>query len=201
MIKAEKQATWEKKSTEYGPELKLFQVRYDWLINPRNKKLLKRLILESENWVNIVARTAKNKIVTVKQYRFGVEKFTLEIPGGLIDENESSKEAAIRELKEETGYTSKNWQFLGVVQPNPAFQNNLCYHWYAENAQKTDEPDLDDGEDIVVANLSLSEIKDAIQQGDFLHVLALSALSRVFDLRSMIDLDNIERKCGIVNLG
>jgi 8-oxo-dGTP pyrophosphatase MutT (NUDIX family) len=178
---------WRVLRTEQGPDLGVFQVRYNWVKNPRNAKELKVSVVESEDWVNVVAITPDRKTVMVHQYRFGVGKIIMEIPGGLIDAGESSKEAAIRELEEETGYTSTDWKYLGAVEPIPAIRNNLCHHWLAENARKTEEPTLDEGEDIAVSTLSLSEIRTAIRERQLRDSMSLSALSRVFDLWNNLD--------------
>ncbi len=175
---------WQCLESEYGEDLKIFKVRYDLMENPRNNQKTKRIVLESVDWVNIVAITADNKILVVRQFRSGVGKNTTEIPGGMVDTGEESKEAAIRELEEETGYTSQNWEYLGAVEPNPAFHDNLCHHWLAKNVKKTKELNLDDGEDIEVAELTIDEIHSEINRGKLQHSLALSGLSRVFDLWS-----------------
>ena len=99
---------WRLMRYEDGLDLHLFKVRNEWYRNPRNNRELKRLILETPGWVNIVALTPDKKIVTVNQYRFGIKEVICEIPGGLIDIGETSREAAIRELKEETGYTTRS---------------------------------------------------------------------------------------------
>ena len=113
---------WQKHKSELGPTLPFFQVRYDWMENPRNQQVLKRIILETGDWVNIVAVTPEKKVVVVRQFRFGTEKISTEIPGGLIDPGEEAKTAAMRELQEETGYTSSKWTYLGPVEANPAPQ-------------------------------------------------------------------------------
>lgn len=173
---------WTVSRSEQSADLRLFRVRYDWYKNPRNNKELKRLVLETVDWVNIVAITAEKKIVVVHQYRFGSGKISTEIPGGVLEAQESSQQAAMRELQEETGYTSSAWYYLGAVEPNPAFHTNLCHHWLAENVLKTNTPMLDEGEDITVETLDFEEIRAAIKSGQIKHALALSALSRINEL-------------------
>ena len=91
---------WRKARSEAGPDLLLFNARYDFMENPRNNKVMKRIVRETRDWVNVVAITPEEKIVLVKQFRFGSGNITVEIPAGLIDENESSYDAAVRELKD-----------------------------------------------------------------------------------------------------
>ena len=179
---------WRKVKSEAGPELLLFNARYDFMENPRNHKIMKRIVLETRDWVNVVAITPEKNIVLVKQYRFGAGKITIEIPAGLIDQNESSQDSAIRELREETGYTTNNWQYLGYVEPNPAYLNNRCHHWLAIDVVKTTDTDLDDGEDIAVELYTYDELTDAIHMGEVNHVLALSALSRIHPFWAKVNL-------------
>ncbi|MFH1995011.1 MAG: NUDIX hydrolase, partial [Nitrospinota bacterium] len=76
---------WERVRSEGGPDIPLFSVQYHWMKNPRNGELLKRLVLETNDWVNIVPLTADGNIIVIRQYRFGVERIITEIPGGLVD--------------------------------------------------------------------------------------------------------------------
>ena len=181
-----KQTAWEHIRSTFGPDLRLFRVRFDWLKNPRNLHTVKATILESLDWVNVVALTPQENVVVVHQYRFGNREMTTEIPAGIIEPGETSKEAAVRELREETGYTSQEWTYLGYVEPNPAFLNNRCHHWLALRAEQTSPQVLDEGENLLVSEMSLDEIGREVQAGRFRHSLALTALSHVFDLRPML---------------
>lgn len=162
----------------------LFRPRYDTLVNPRTDEVMQRLVLETPDWVNVVALTPARRLVCVLQYRFGTGKITLEIPGGALDRGEDHGEAARRELREETGYTATRWTYLGCVEPNPAFQDNLCHHWLAEDAVRTHELSLDSGEDIAVVELPLDEVRQRIARGEIRHSLVITALARVLDLRA-----------------
>lgn len=174
---------WERVSSEPGPDLIVFRSRFDRMTHPVSGKELDRLVLESTDWVNVVALTEEGRIVVVRQYRFGTEVVTTEVPGGLIDPGESHEESAKRELLEETGYASDHWSYLGNVDPNPAVQTNRMHHWLAKGCRLVAEQELDPGEDIEVATLSEEEMRAAVASGEIRHALVLTALHRVFDLR------------------
>lgn len=175
--------TWELLGSRYEEAgLMLFDKRIDTLKNPRNQKRFDRLVLESVDWVNVVALDVESRSVMIRQFRFGVGYVTLETPGGMVDEGEDSRAAAIRELKEETGYKSDQWSYLGCVEPNPAFHNHLCHHWLAENAYLEEEQSLGEGEMISIELMDKEQVRAAVMSGELKHALALSALSRVFEI-------------------
>ena len=174
---------WHKLDTRYEDAgLMLFEKRIDTMRNPRNNKTFERIILESVDWVNVVALDNQGRSLMIRQFRFGVGYTTLETPGGMVDPGEDSKTAAARELLEETGYVSSNWTYLGAVEPNPAYHNNLCHHWLAEDVYAANEQDLGDGESIALEFMTQLEVRERVQSGELKHALALSALSRVFPI-------------------
>lgn len=175
---------WECIGSEYRQHMILFRPRYDTVIHPRTGERFQRLVLETPGWVNVVALTPERQLVAVRQFRFGTREVTLEIPGGMVDRGEDHRAAAERELCEETGYTAPRWTYLGCVEPNPAFQDNLCHHWLAEDATRTAAQELDSGEDIGIATLDLEEVRELVRRGAIRHSLVLTALARVIDMRS-----------------
>lgn len=173
---------WEKLASEAGPELPLFRVRFDTMRHPTSSEEFQRLVLETSDWVTVVAVTKDSKIVMVEQYRFGIGGLTTEPVAGMVDSGEDSLDAAKRELLEETGFGEGRWRYLGNVQANPAIHDNLCHHWLVEDVVPVQAPAPDAGEAIRVHLMTLEEIKEAIDAGKLKHPLGLSALSRVFPL-------------------
>ena len=161
----------------------LFQVRFDQVVNPRNSVERRAVVLESPDWCSVVAVTPDERLVLVRQYRFGTREVTLEIPGGSVMDGEDHRRAAQRELLEETGYTSSDWVHLGSHEPNPAVHNNLVHHWLARGCAQTHDPGPSLGEDIRIETMPLAEVKRAVLDGKIRSALVVAALSRVIDLR------------------
>lgn len=173
---------WELTRKGEAIDLKLFQARFDWYLNKRTGKEEKMVFVDADDAVCVVALDKTGKVILVRQFRFGVEKDTLEAPGGLVDEGETPLDAAKRELEEETGYTGGEWTFLQTVQSNPVFMNNQIHQFLAVGVEKTKNLKLDNGENIEVELHEPEYLKTAYEKGLVRHPHTLTALLRVFDL-------------------
>ncbi len=177
---------WKLLRQEPGPDLRVFRSRFEWRLNPRNNHELKCLVLESRDWVNVVALTPEKEVVLVKQFRFGRGEVTIEIPGGVVDSGEEHGAAARRELTEETGFSGGKWTYLGASEPNPAILNNLCHHWLAEDVVRNHPIQLDEGEDIEVFTTGRDDLAGMIGTGKLRHSLVLVALHRALNLDGLV---------------
>lgn len=167
---------WQTVETRKSSDLKIFRV--NWL-KRQNKEIGKTgdfVVLDSPRWVNIIPITKNNDVVLVRQYRHGIDEITLEVPGGLVDNNEEPIDAAERECLEETGYKSSGRAILiGENHPNPAFLNNTCYSYVWFDCQLTAKQKLDGNEDIDILLVPLKEIPQMILNKEIKHSLVLTA--------------------------
>lgn len=174
---------WRKLDSKPGPDYHIFKVRLDTMESPRTGEALERVVLETPDWVNVIALTPERRVIMVRQFRFGLAAVTTEIPGGLVDPGEDHGETARRELLEETGYAAERWTYLGRIQPNPAIQDNQHHLWLAYGCALVGAQQPDAGEDIAVFTMSLDEVRDGIHSGAIGHSLVVAAFCRVLDLR------------------
>ncbi len=142
-------------------------------------------------WCQIIPVTRDKKVILVRQYRHGIGDVTLEFPGGAVSSHEKAgaQKAAIRELQEETGYTSTRVQHIGTHFPNPAFQNNELFAFLAWDCEKTHDQELDPFEDIEVVHVPLKELPSLIYTGAIRHSLIVAAFAYAIPhLKGHIDL-------------
>jgi 8-oxo-dGTP pyrophosphatase MutT (NUDIX family) len=159
---------------------RVFSLRTDRALSPRTGRSYDFFILDSNPWVNVIPLTPERQVVMIQQYRHGIRDITLEIPGGLIEPEDTPAGAALRELREETGYRSDEIIDLGCVHPNPAIQSNLCHTFLAKNVRSAGDQAMDEKEDIEVVLHPLEDIPRLIRQGSITHSLVIVAFYRLF---------------------
>lgn len=166
---------WKRDRSRLREEYRVFRVREDRSRSPLTGEAHTFFVIESNPWVNIIPLTPEGRIVMIRQYRHGIRQNTLEVPGGLVDDGESPREAAIREMIEETGYASDQVIELGSVAPNPAIQNNRCHTFLARDVRQRHEQRLDGAEIIDVLEIDPNAIPGLIRRGEIDHALVVAA--------------------------
>jgi ADP-ribose pyrophosphatase len=141
----------------------VFGVRRDQVLEPGGLRTTREVITHSGSVVVLPVLPDK-KIVLIRQYRHATRQYLWELVAGRMDEGESVKEAAARELLEETGYRAKSFKVFLDVFPTPGFLEERMYILLAEGLTAGQaEPEED--EKIQVRPYSLNELKQMIHKG------------------------------------
>lgn len=138
-----------------------------------------------QDYIAIVALTGDGRIPIVRQYRPALERFTWELPAGLVDKGETPEACCKRELMEETGFASKAVHALGAYAPCTARLSNQVHSFFVEAgarvaANKTEA-------DIELHLVTLEELTELIRARKFVLQLHIGALL-LAGLRGFIDL-------------
>lgn len=128
-----------------------------------NGNVVKWDLIDHKGAAAVVAVREDGKLLMVRQYRNALERETLEIPaGGLNGREEPTKDAAIRELAEETGYVCNEVELLTSIYTTVAFCNEKIDIYLARNLKQHGSQHLDEDEYINVEAYSVEELKQMI---------------------------------------
>lgn len=131
-----------------------------------NGETAERELVYHPGAVAVIPITADNKIVLVEQYRKPLERTLIEIPAGKLEKNENPITAAVRELEEETGYTTTNLSQVTSFYTSPGFANELVYVYITNDLIKMENPPAgDDDEFVEIMEVTLEEAKSLIEEG------------------------------------
>ena len=110
--------------------------------------------------------TEDNKVIILRQYRFAVSRYLLELPAGTLEKGESPLKSIQREIKEETGFQANKWDELGVLVPAPGYADEEIFLFLARDLSKLESaPTGDLDEDIEVLIIDPDELDKMISNG------------------------------------
>jgi 8-oxo-dGTP pyrophosphatase MutT (NUDIX family) len=143
-------------------------------------------VQEPEDWAQVVAFDAADRILVIRQYRHGAKSIFTELPCGGIEQGEPPERAAARELLEETGCVADTLKALSVMSPNPARYSNRIHTFIASGTRHVQQQQLDATEDIEFEFLPLPQVLSLIDSGSFSQALHVSGLFLALRGRGLI---------------
>lgn len=168
---------WKILSSEYLFNDRWFKVRKDRCETPGGKIVDPYYVYDFSTWVGALPVTEEGKIIMIRQYRHALGEVCIEIPGGCVDDTDTSLEMAIaRELEEETGYTFSSIEHLGKISPNPSTNTNYLHMFLARGGKKTSTQHLDENEEIDVLEMSVEELKQLLRNNQILQSMHVSCI-------------------------
>lgn len=169
-------SVWQRLNSRELLHTRVFDVRASEFRHPDRAEGKEFLVIDAPDWAVVAPVTPNGELVLVKQFRFGVQQLSLELPGGVIERGEDPAEAAVRELAEETGYRGSDAVVLGTVHPNPAIQSNRAHLIVVPDVKLTTAPDWDADEELSVTLVPVADVLALARKGEITHALMLNML-------------------------
>jgi len=125
-----------------------------------------REVVEHPGGVCIAALTDKNELMFVRQFRYPFKEETLELPAGKLEKGEDPFNTAIRELKEETGCTGKDWVPMGNMYPTPGICSEIDRLYFCRVDKESGSLHLDEDEFIEPERIPIDKAVEMAISGE-----------------------------------
>lgn len=161
----------------------IISVQVDDVLLPNGKES-KREIVKHPGAVAIIPVTKDGNIIFVKQFRKPLERSLIEIPAGKIEENEDPEITAVRELEEETGFTTDTLTYVASFYTSPGFADEIIHLYYTDQLQPlTERVEGDEDEFVEIVELSLEEAEQNVRDKKIYDAKTMYALLYIKLLR------------------
>ena len=186
MDKQDKTLAWEEIRTEHIVQDRWIDFRRSAFRYPDGRVYEPFYTYSRKDFAVIVASDTDGNYICVRQFRQGIREVTTEFPAGGIEHDDGKEygaegiaegilETAKRELKEETGYVSDEWEHLLTIPANATIADNYATVFRAKNCRLAGAQDLDETEVLKIRKCTAEEIEEMIREGQFqqaVHVMA-----------------------------
>ncbi len=154
---------------------KVFSVKVDTIKYNSGNNSVREVVLHNGGAVALAVKS-DGKIIFVKQYRYPFGKYMIELPAGKLEKEEDPYECALRELKEETGYSAQSLTKLGKIATTPGFCTEILHIYLAENLTKGKTAREEGEYGMKLLELSLEEAEEKVRSGEIFDSKTLAGL-------------------------
>lgn len=154
---------------------RLLEVRQDRVRQPDGHETTREYV-RHQGAVVVIAILDDGRLLFERQFRYPPRRVFLEFPAGKIDPGEEILTTGQRELLEETGYTARDWRYLGVMHPCIGYSNEKIEIFLARGLERQAGQKLDHGEFLDVLTLSLDEAIEGVREGEVTDAKTITAL-------------------------
>ena len=159
----------------------ILRLHVDTVELPNGEQAL-REVADHPGGVAVVALDRNDNVLTVKQYRYAFSRVMEEIPAGKLERGENPDDAALRELREETGATPKRFEKLGELIVSPGAYGEVLHLYLAEGLTVGESaPDEDEFLDLV--RTPFDEMVRRVMSGELVDAKTVAGVLKVFALR------------------
>lgn len=150
------------------------EVREDAVIRPDGKPGIFGVV-KMKAGISVLPLDKDGNVYLTDEYHYAIERNTLEVVSGGVDENESLLDAAKRELKEETGLSAKEWTDLGSLDPFTGVINSPN-HMYLARGLTEGESSPEGTETIRIVKMPFKDVLDQVLSGEITHGASVGAI-------------------------
>ena len=137
--------------------------------------------IQLSEYASVVALTTDGRVILQRQYRHGLRRVSLLVPGGMVEKGEPPLRAARRELLEETGYRARRWRRLGTFVPNSNYGCGRAHVFLARDARPVAAPASGDLEEVETVLLSPAAVRRMLRRGEVASLSTAAALAIALD--------------------
>jgi 8-oxo-dGTP pyrophosphatase MutT (NUDIX family) len=175
----EEKLIWKEESRKKVFDCRVFSIHESYCKSPHDEAGT-FTVIDAVDWaivVPVLETRQGRQFVMVRQWRHGSRDFSLEFPGGVFEPGENPRDAALRELLEETGYKSGSIRKIGEFSPNPAIMSNKVHFFLATELVNTGRQKLDADEFVEVELIDTETVFRGMGKPPYIHALMGSALA------------------------
>jgi ADP-ribose pyrophosphatase len=159
---------------ERDPWLRVYA---DDVLLPDGRRVDGYLRIESRSYATVFALTPERRVVFLRQYKYGPDRVSLQLPAGYLEAGEEPEQGARRELLEETGYAAGRWDSLGAYRPDGNRGFGVAHMFLARDARPVQAPSSDDLEEPTLELVPLEACQAHLTSGEMAELAPLACVA------------------------